>query len=176
MKNINQVFKNFYTKDEYLDLSNYVENFARPSYKYAKEHALGRYYGVIQDKLNTQEEIGNFPKHLLNKTIVFAENFFNVKPLIVFDIIIIKYCTDHGFIPKLDMHVDGGSRTKYTLDYQYKSNIDWSVKVEEKSFDLKDNDLVTFIGSEQKHGRDNRNFKNGEFLENIFFQFIEKRN
>jgi hypothetical protein len=74
------------------------------------------------------------------------------------------------------MHLDGGSSIKYTLDYQYKANIDWPVLVEDKQFDLDDNDVVTFIGSKQKHGRNNREFQDGEFVENIFFQFIEKRN
>jgi len=173
---INQLFKNFYTPEERLLLEQYVESYVRNSHKYAKEYALGRYYGVIQDKLNTQEAIGNFPKDILEKTKLFAKEHFNTKDLVVFDIIIIKYCNENGFVPKLDMHLDGGSSIKYTLDYQYKANIDWPVLVEDKQFDLDDNDMVTFIGSKQKHGRNNREFQDEEFVENIFFQFIEKRN
>lgn len=176
MKMINQIFKNFYTPEERMQLEQYVESNIKSSNKYAKEYALGRYYGVIQDKLNTQDSIGNFPENILSKTKLFAEQHFKIKDLVVFDIIIIKYCNQNGFIPKLDMHLDGGSLIKYTLDYQYKANIDWPVLVEDQQFDLKDNDMVTFIGTKQKHGRNNREFKDGEFVENIFFQFIEKRN
>lgn len=173
---MNQLFKNFYSLDERKHLEDYVESYVRNSRKYLQEHALGRYYGVIQDKLNTNESIRFFPEKVLEKTKAFAKEHFNTSDLVVFDIIIIKYCNENGFIPKLDMHIDGGSLIKYTLDYQYKSNINWPVMVEEKQFDLEDNDMVTFIGSKQKHGRKNREFKDGEFVENIFFQFIEKRN
>jgi tricorn protease-like protein len=93
------------------------------------------------------------------QTKLFAKEHFNTKDLVVFDIIIIKYCNENGFVPKLDMHIDGGSSIKYTLDYQYKANIDWPVIVEDNQFDLDDNDMVTFIGSKQKHGRNNREFK-----------------
>lgn len=176
MRMINQLFKNFYTPEERLRLEQYVESYVRNSHKYAKEYALGRYYGVIQDRLDTDQSIRFFPEDLLEKTKLFAKDHFKTKDLVVFDIIIIKYCNENGFVPKLDMHLDGGSSIKYTLDYQYKSNIDWPVMVEDKQFDLADNDMVTFIGSKQKHGRNNREFQDGEFVENIFFQFIEKRN
>jgi hypothetical protein len=173
---INQIFKNFYTPEERIRLEQYVESYVRNSHKYAKEYALGRYYGVIQDRLDTDQSIRFFPEDLLEKTNLFAKEHFNTKDLVIFDIIIIKYCNENGFVPKLGMHLDGGSSIKYTLDYQYKANIAWPVLVEDKQFDLEDNDMVTFIGSKQKHGRNDREFKDGEFVENIFFQFIEKRN
>ena len=176
MKTINQIFRNFYTPEERVRLEQYIESSVRGSHKYSIEYALGRYYGVIEDKLKTDEAIGNIPKDILDKTKKFAQDHFGTKELVAFDIIIIKYCNDNGFIPQLGMHLDGGALTKYTIDYQYKSNIDWPVMVEENEFDLQDNDMVTFIGTKQKHGRKNREFADGEFVENIFFQFIEKRN
>lgn len=172
---INQVFKNFYTNEEYRQLSDYVEHIVHKSPKYAREMQLGRYYGVIQDNWKTIDSIGGFPENLLNKVKLFAEGHFGIKELKVFDVIIIRYCTDHGFVPKLDMHKDGGAITKYTVDYQYSSNINWPVNVENEKFLLKNNDALTFIGSRQMHGRDDRIFRSNEYVENIFFQFTEKR-
>lgn len=175
MKKINQVYKNFYTDTEYHTLSEYIEKFARHSFNYTKEYELGRYYGVIKDVWNTAVCIGNFPEDLLLKTQRFAEEHFGVKDLEIFDIIIIKYCNDFGFVPKLDPHKDGGTLKKYTIDYQYKANVDWGISVENDIFVLSNNEALTFIGTEQKHGRPGRIFSDNEYVENIFFQFIEKR-
>lgn len=172
---INQIFKDFYTEDEYKQLTTYVEDVAHKSYNYGREFQLGRYYGVIQDNWKTNSSIGGFPENLLDKVQKFAESHFGVQELKIFDIIIIRYCTDHGFVPKLDLHKDGGALTKYTVDYQYSSNIDWPVVVEDQEFMLSDNDALTFVGTKQMHGRRDRIFSNDDYVENIFFQFTEKR-
>jgi hypothetical protein len=172
---INQIFKDFYTKEEYDQLANYVESVAHRSYNYGREVELGRYYGVIKDNWDTSACIGSFPDNLLLKVKNFAEEHFNIKELKIFDIIIIRYCTDHGFVPKLNLHKDGGAITKYTVDYQYSSNIKWPVVVDDQEFLLNDNDALTFIGTKQLHGRHDRIFSNEDYVENIFFQFIEKR-
>jgi hypothetical protein len=172
---INQIFKDFYTEDEYKQLTTYVEDFAHRSKNYGREFTLGRYYGVIQDNWKTSASIGGFPNNLLTKVKTFAEDHFGIEELNIFDIIIIRYCTDYGFVPKLDLHKDGGALTKYTVDYQYSSNIDWPVVVEEKEFLLNNNDALTFIGTKQLHGRRDRIFSNEDYVENIFFQFTEKR-
>lgn len=175
MKKTNQVFKNFYTPEEYQKLSTYVETVAHRSPNYTREYELGRYYGVIQDVWKTAVCIGGFPQELLDKTKRFAEEHFEIDNLEIFDIILIRYCNDFGFVPKLDLHKDGGTLRKYTVDYQYNSNIDWGILVEDQIFDLNNNDALTFIGTEQKHGRPDRIFIEDEYVENIFFQFIEKR-
>lgn len=172
---INQIFKNFYSDLEYKELSEYINNNVYNSPNYTQEINLGRYYGVIQDNWNTQVSIGNFPQHLLDKALRFAEQHFNVTNLKIFDIIIIKYCTDFGFVPKLDMHKDGGTLQKYTIDYQHMANTDWPVLVEGNEFLLENNSALTFIGTKQMHGRPDKSFKQNEYVENIFFQFIEKR-
>jgi hypothetical protein len=172
---INQVFSNFYTDIEYKQLSEYIDNVVYKSNNYTREDKLGRYYGVIQDNWKTGVSIGGFPQNLLDKTNRFAEDYFGIDKLQVFDIIIIKYCTDFGFVPKLDMHKDGGVLTKYTIDYQHSANIDWPVTVEDQEYQMTDNSVLTFIGTKQMHGRTNRVFSNNEYVQNIFFQFIEKR-
>lgn len=172
---LNKVYENFYTPEEKQQLDNYIVDIVYKSKNYAMEKALGRYYGVIQDKFMSYDAIGMFPENLLNKTKIFAEQHFGINSLEIFDIIIIKYCTDNNLIPKLDMHKDGGILTKYTIDYQHSSNIVWPVIVEDQEYTISDNGVLTFIGTKQMHGRNNRVFDKQDYVQNIFFQFIEKR-
>jgi len=172
---INQVFNDFYTEAEYKQFSDYIKNVVYKSNNFAMEKALGRYYGVIQDKLMSYDSIGNFPTNLLDKTQKFAEKHFNIQELQIFDIIIIRYCTNNELVPKLSYHKDGGTLTKYTVDYQHDANITWPVLVEDKEFILENNSAVTFIGTKQMHGRPEKVFSNNDYVENIFFQFTEKR-
>jgi hypothetical protein len=171
---INKVFHNFYTDQEKNILSDYIENVVKKSDMYYIQPELGRYYASIAEKYMV-DCIGGFPNNLLNKVKTFAEDFFKIKNLVVFDIVMVDYSNRDGLFPRLPYHTDNGSTKKYTIDYQYRSNIDWALGIDEQEFILKDNDIITFIGSNQKHGRPARIFKDGEFVENIFFQFIEKR-
>jgi hypothetical protein len=170
----NKVFNNFYTNEEKMVLFNYIEDTVKKSNMYYIQPELGRYYATISEKYMT-DCIGGFPDDLLNKVKSFAENFFKVQNLIVFDIVMVDYSNRDGLIPRLPYHKDNGVTKKYTLDYQYNSNIDWPLGVDDKEFILKPNDILTFLGSNQYHGRPDRIFKDGEFVENIFFQFVKKR-
>lgn len=171
---INQVFNNFYTDDEKVILSDYIENVVKKSEMYYIQPELGRYYATIAEKYMI-DCIGGFPDALLNKVISFAEDFFKVKNLMVFNIIMVDYSNKDKLVPRLPYHKDNGITKKYTIDYQYNSNIEWALGIDDKQFILKNNDIVTFLGSNQEHGRPDRIFKDGEFVENIFFQFVEKR-
>lgn len=171
---INQVFNNFYTDQEQLILSDYIENIVKKSDMYYIQPELGRYYASIAEKYMV-DCIGGFPDNLLNKIKTFAEDFFKVNNLTLFDIVMVDYSNKNNLVPKLPHHKDNGSIKKYTVDYQYKSNVDWALEVDEQEFILKPNDILTFLGSNQYHGRPDRMFKDGEFVENIFFQFVEKR-
>jgi hypothetical protein len=174
MSQINKVYNNFYTESEYKDFLNYVNNIVHNSGLFFKEKALGRYYGVIENKYMTVEAIGSFPDHLREKARAFAQDAFGIKELHVFDIIIIRYTPEDGLVPNLPMHTDNGNLIKYTLDFQCQSNIDWPLIIEGTKFDMRDNDMIAFNGSKQYHGREDRVFKDTDFLENVFFQFVEK--
>jgi hypothetical protein len=175
MSQINKVYKNFYTDSEYQDFINYVNNIAHGSKFFFQEQQLGRFYGVIENKYMTSDIIGSFPNHLKEKARSFAQDVFGIKELHVYDIILIRYTSENGVTPNLPMHTDNGNLIKYTLDFQCQSNIDWPLIIEGQRFDMKDNDMIAFNGSKQYHGRDDRIFKDSDFLENVFFQFVEKR-
>ncbi len=64
--------------------------------------------------------------------------------------------------PKLPVHTDKNA-SQFTIDYQLKSNFDWSNFVMGKKFTLKDNDALIFSGSHQLHWRQKRKLVDGEF-------------
>lgn len=171
---LNTVVGNFYNSFELDILKTYVEEEVKASSKLYRQEELGRFYASVFDKYGG-ESVGGFPERLLEKTRTFAQDHFQIAKLELFDIVFISYSTKTGLEPKLTRHKDNGSVTKYTVDYQYASNIDWPITVEDKEYTLKDNEVLTFLGSDQYHGRPDKIFKDDEIVENIFFQFIEKR-
>jgi hypothetical protein len=171
---MNNIFHNFYTEQEYKELSEYIETVLKKDPRYLKEHKLGRFLGLIQDKYISDSSIGKMPKEILDKTLGFANNYF-AKDLYPFDIIFIRYQNDYDLKPVLPMHKDGGATEKYTIDFQYKANIEWPINIDGTNYQLLDNSILTFIGTQQSHGRDSKDFNDIDFVENIFFQFAEKR-
>ena len=80
------------------------------------------------------------------------------------------------FHPLLFPHTDEAFKeARITLDYQIKSNIDWSITVDdwekENEFTLKDNELLSFAGTHQIHWRNKKAFEFGDFVEAIFMHF-----
>lgn len=80
-----------------------------------------------------------------------------------------KYSKEYGD-PYLSPHLDY-NQPDFTIDYQYSSNIDWSLYVEGKKINLQNNDAVTFMGSDQVHWRSPRKFVDGEYTTQMFFHF-----
>lgn len=63
---------------------------------------------------------------------------------------------------KLPVHTDKNA-SQFTIDYQLRSNFDWSNYVLGKKFTLKDNDALIFSGSHQLHWRQKRKLVEGEY-------------
>lgn len=63
---------------------------------------------------------------------------------------------------KLPVHTDKNA-SQFTIDYQLRSNFDWSNYVLGKKFTLKDNDALIFSGSNQLHWRQKRKLVEGEY-------------
>jgi hypothetical protein len=119
------------------------------------------------------------PQHIIDKFTKIASEVAGI-PLKINEYNLSRYeKTDRGgkvFNPILFPHTDEAFKEgRVTLDYQIKSNTDWSISVdnwkEEKEFTLADNELLTFGGTHQIHWRNKKEFKDGEFLEAIFMHF-----
>lgn len=82
------------------------------------------------------------------------------------------YSPEYG-TPELKPHIDGND-TEFVIDYQLSSNVDWDVYVEGERYSLKDNQAITFAGSDQIHWRPIKKFNSGDRLEMIYFHMITK--
>lgn len=100
------------------------------------------------------------------------------------NLILTEYCharyenvvSDCGktFRPSLFPHYDESFlQPRFTLDYQFKSNIDWDIIVEDKVLSLKDNQAATFSGTHQIHWRKPQEFKDGDYIEMVFCHFSD---
>lgn len=83
-----------------------------------------------------------------------------------------RYSNEYGDYPILTPHYDNTfKQPRVTLDIQLRSNIDWPIVVEGKSFTLKDRQALTFSGTHQIHWRENIELKDGDFIEMLFCHF-----
>ncbi len=74
--------------------------------------------------------------------------------------------------PKLTPHIDEVP-SQFTIDYQLDGNVDWSIVIEGNEYWLKNNSILTFEGENVLHWRPKKEFSDNEFLDLIWFQFID---
>ncbi len=72
--------------------------------------------------------------------------------------------------PELRPHIDADENL-VTLNYCLDANIDWPVYVDGVAYHLKPNDMLVFSAVNQIHWRPKRNFKEGEFVKIISFDW-----
>jgi hypothetical protein len=83
-----------------------------------------------------------------------------------------RYSNQYGNNPNLTPHYDNAFlESKVTIDVQLRSNINWPLVVQGKSFTLKDNDALIFSGTHQIHWREHKKFNNEDFIEMLFCHF-----
>jgi hypothetical protein len=86
----------------------------------------------------------------------------------------VEYNIKYG-IPFLPPHLDQ-TPAQTTFNYQLRSNIDWSSFAEGKEIMLKDNSGFWINVRDQVHWRRPKTFKENDFLQMIFFHFIDNNN
>ena len=74
--------------------------------------------------------------------------------------------------PKLTPHIDEVP-SQVTIDYQLDGNVDWSIVIEGNEYWLKNNSILTFEGENVLHWRPKKEFSDKDFLDLIWFQFID---
>lgn len=84
-----------------------------------------------------------------------------------------KYSKEYG-IPALHPHIDAYVG-QVVFDYQVRSNIDWAVVVEGRSYTLKDNDALMFSGEDQAHWREILNFNDDNYLDILVFNLADSK-
>ena len=92
-------------------------------------------------------------------------------PLKLYAVAFGRYSNEFG-TPKLGPHIDEVP-AQFSLDYQLDGNIDWAINIEGKEYNLKNNNGLIFEGEVVLHWRPERVFKDDEFLDLAWFQFID---
>jgi hypothetical protein len=134
----------------------------------------------INMEMYNQELIDFFlPETIKLKIIKYCEEISNTN-LILTEY---QFCRYRNYLkkddvpgsPNLTPHFDDSFKEpRFTFDYQINGNITWPIIVEGKEFSLKNNQALTFSGTHQIHWRPIINFADDEFLDMIFFHFIDK--
>jgi hypothetical protein len=77
--------------------------------------------------------------------------------------------------PKLPTHFDG-DWNDLIINYQLSSNTSWDIGVDLDVYDMKDNSALIFHPNKNVHWRPEKLFKDGEFIQMIFFRFYNLKN
>ena len=115
----------------------------------------------------------NIPQHILDKIYnSVVKNLDEEIELLSSDFVMYaEYTKSSGGNPRLEPHFDIVDFGTVILDYQFKSNKVWEVKVESDFFALEDNSAILFDPSEKIHSRTVRTFSDDEFVKMLFFRF-----
>jgi hypothetical protein len=82
----------------------------------------------------------------------------------------VEYNPKYG-TPDLTPHYDGGTCT-LILDYQLSSNTDWPIGIDDRLYQLSDNDGVLLKPLEYLHYRPIRSWSEGDSVRMIFFNLV----
>lgn len=153
----------------------------------SEEEIQSIYYHINESK-NTNnmerynQELTDFflPESIKSKIINYCKEISNSNNLILKEY---QFCRYKKYLkednvmgnPNLTPHFDDTFKEpRFTFDYQINGNITWPIIVEGKEFSLKNNQALTFSGTHQIHWRPVVSFADDEFLDMIFFHFIDQ--
>jgi hypothetical protein len=154
----NEIYKNVFTEQEINDLYKVIDINQEEQTSTVKIYAQKAW--LVQ-----------LPESVINKINDIAKYIYD-EPVKLQEISFARYSKEYGDMPILTPHFDNSFSTpRVTIDIQVKSNIDWPIVVDNKSFTLKDNEALTFSGTNQIHWREYRKFKDNDFIEMIFAHF-----
>lgn len=87
---------------------------------------------------------------------------------------IVKYSPEYGYEVKLFPHYDTRPFEMFVFDIQLKTNEDWGIVVEGKTFNLVDNQAILFSGTQQMHWRENKQLSDNAQIFMIFCWLTHK--
>ena len=149
---------NVFTDEELVELSLIIQS-RHDNEEERIEESLGRTLCQLRLSKRLEEKVTSYVESITNRKLKSTGVGYSV------------YSLKYGE-PNLIPHVDR-NETKFIFDYQYKANIEWPVYVEGKKYFLKDNQALLFSGKTKAHWRIKRKFNQNEYVEMIFFHFID---
>lgn len=154
----NEIYKNVFTEKEIDDLYQVID------IKQREKTSIVSIYGQ-------KAWLVGLPESVIDKINNIAKDIYD-EPVKLQEISFARYSKEYGDMPILTPHFDNAFSTpRVTIDIQVRSNIDWPIVVDNKSFTLKDNEALTFSGTNQIHWREHRKFNDNDFIEMIFAHF-----
>lgn len=94
--------------------------------------------------------------------------------LILAEFSIARYSKEYGYDVKLFPHYDTRHSEMFVLDIQLKTNEEWGIIVEGKSFILEDNQSLLFSGTQQMHWREGKKLSDGAEIYMMFCWLTHK--
>ncbi len=154
----NKIYKNIFTEDEMNALYSVID------INQTERTSVISIYGQ-------KAWFIDLPEIIKNKVLLLAKNIYK-ENLKLEEISFARYSKEYGEFPVLTPHYDNTFKeSRVTIDVQLKSSIDWPIVVQEKSFTLKDNEALTFSGTNQIHWREHKEFGKDDFIEMLFCHF-----
>jgi len=155
----NIIVDNILTEQEIQDVYNHIDSTPEERRELVRLFSHKAYHGWM-------------PQNVIDSITRAAQSTTDV-PLVLREISFARYEKyEEGLPVQLIPHSDETFREhRLTFDVQLRSNRDWAIVVEGKSFTLKDNQALTFSGTSQIHWREKTEFKDGDFVDMIFAHF-----
>lgn len=169
--------KNFFTKNEMLDLKSHIKNLINKSqdvkiesltwdqiYVNTRELMVDKWFGRVQLTLPPEE----YPEHLVKK-LSWAGKVLDPNCYIKY-ISFARYSLEYGY-PQLVPHMDSPNKEAFLFDIQLESNIEWPIMVDNKEYILKDNWVLAIDVQRQVHWRKPTKFEKDNYVEMLFVSF-----
>jgi hypothetical protein len=156
----NTLIDNVFTDEEISKI--YKNNELMPKQYSRRVEELG--YNALHDPLNDE---------ISKKIQILLESISN-KKLEKYMVHFASYTNDKISHPQLMPHFDTELNfATVSISIALKSTIDWDISVEGKTFQIKNNQGVTFSGSHQWHWRPNIEFKDNDHYDILVCQYKE---
>lgn len=155
----NVIVDKVFTDDEISQIYDHINNTPEDRQQVMKIFSHKAYHSWMPE--NIVESITKAAQSTTDRKIVLGELSFA------------RYAIFEEDLPvQLPPHWDEVFREpRLTFDIQLGSNRDWPIVVEGREYTLKDNQALTFSGTNQIHWRTKTNFSDGEFVDMIFAHF-----
>jgi len=146
------------------------------------DEEIEQIYSKVQDAHNSYlmelftQNISDFrlPEKIADKIIAYAENISGVNNLEISEYQFSRYkntVKEDGSLGKPILpphHDDTFKEPRFTFDYQIGGNTTWPIIVEDKVFELQNNEALTFSGTHQIHWRKKKTFADNEYIDMVF--------
>lgn len=154
----NRIYKNIFTQEEIDELYSVIDINQTDNTSILSIYAQKAWFVDL-------------PSSIKNKVSDLANKIYGHKVKLE-EISFARYSKEYGDFPVLTPHYDNTFKeSRVTLDVQLRSNIDWPIVIHGKDFTLKDNEAVTFSGTNQIHWRKYQEFSDSDFIEMLFCHF-----